>query len=163
MDNIIILIGSTLGILSCTIYVFINQRNLRRYRIFLLDSIQQAEKELIEDLNGLDMAKLPETPAGRELLLIIRDLSLRLPSKDTPQDILLEYPSSPNNPKTYALLVGVGDYFDPKIPDLPHASREVMMVRDALRNSVSSIHPENVRVLTDRNATRSHIIEGLWE
>ncbi len=63
-------------------------------------------------------------------------------------------------PKRVALLVGVGDYIDPNMRDLEGPPHDVAALRDVLVRRWG-VAPQDVKTLTDHDATRANIMSEL--
>ena len=62
----------------------------------------------------------------------------------------------------YALVVGISEYADPDIPDLKYAHRDALAWRDFfLSPRGGAFRPEQVRCLTNEQATRGNIINSI--
>ena len=59
-----------------------------------------------------------------------------------------------------ALLIGVGDYADPSMPDLDGPAHDLKAMRELLVKRWS-FKPDNIRVLQDNQATQAAIVEVL--
>ena len=71
---------------------------------------------------------------------------------------------APNSPvrERWALVVGVAEFQDQEIGDLQYTGEDAKSFADALRDpGVGHFKPENVRVLTNKDATRKAIKVGL--
>lgn len=67
--------------------------------------------------------------------------------------------------KRYAVIIGVGDYQDDKIPDLDFAGNDALLVYETLTNPrLCGYPPEQVKLLLDRDATYVNIKSaiGTW-
>jgi hypothetical protein len=75
-----VLIGFILAIIGCILGWSIANRHARYVRKNLLAQVQQAEKELLEDVDRIGQESLHKTESGRKLLhlLEIKDLSFLL-------------------------------------------------------------------------------------
>jgi hypothetical protein len=61
-----------------------------------------------------------------------------------------------------ALVVGITDYSDAAIRDLPYAKNDAVEVTRRLENQMSKFYAEvNVKALTEGNATRANILDAL--
>ena len=56
----------------------------------------------------------------------------------------------------YAILVGVSNYYDPHIKDLPHAGHSIQQLYHALESN-GEFKPTNMLVITEENGTEDHL------
>jgi len=59
---------------------------------------------------------------------------------------------APGGPERYAVVIGVADYVDPRIPDVPHAIADAKAIRDWL-TTVGGVSPEHLALLLDEGST----------
>jgi uncharacterized caspase-like protein len=65
-------------------------------------------------------------------------------------------------PKRFALLVGVGDYADERIPDLPACPRDVDALAEVLRDPNRGLFPsDHVVVLREQDVVRANVVAAL--
>ncbi len=68
-----------------------------------------------------------------------------------------------DGPKTYALVIGVAKYLDPKIPQLQFANRDAEIFADFLKSKAGgSVPKENIRLLVDETATSGAVINAIY-
>lgn len=74
---------------------------------------------------------------------------------------VLRFQSSPTTPRLFALAIGVSSYRDARV-DLRYAAKDARDFADALRQGVVTLYRDaEIRVLTDKDATRDSIQDGL--
>lgn len=67
-------------------------------------------------------------------------------------------------PKIWAVVVGVADYKDPKIPDLKYAEKDAQAYYQFLKSPAGgALQDENVVLLTGTKATRANIVRAVNE
>lgn len=68
------------------------------------------------------------------------------------------WPQQTVNPRVYAVVVGISNYKDPDVPKLQFANRDAAVFADFLQSKAGgSVPHENIRLLTDSNATISAV------
>jgi formylglycine-generating enzyme required for sulfatase activity len=77
-------------------------------------------------------------------------------------EAIQDLPDSIKTPDRYALLIGVGQYQDRRIPKLPACSNDAQRLQELLIDpSVGMFKPENVTLLIDDKATRIAVVAAL--
>jgi uncharacterized caspase-like protein/Flp pilus assembly protein TadD len=61
-------------------------------------------------------------------------------------------------PRRHAVLVGIGRYTTPDIPEVPGTSRDIQRIKETLLNHMGFLE-DDIAILEDGNATRDNIIE----
>jgi hypothetical protein len=86
----------------------------------------------------------------------------RLGNIGAPVDFAIRSPSKPRFTHGYAVLVGVGEYFNPAIPSLPATTYDARTLEEILRNPKRCGYLDNhVHRLTGPAATRGSILSSL--
>jgi uncharacterized caspase-like protein len=71
-------------------------------------------------------------------------------------------PPAMKPPRRFALVIGVADYEDRRIPDLPACEKDATELAKVLRDpAVGMFPPGNVTLLTDKAVTRSAVVAAL--
>jgi hypothetical protein len=74
--------------------------------------------------------------------------------------VFVAHVASGETPTKRALLIGIDDYKAPHIPDLAGAVNDVKLMRNILIGKFD-VPDENIRMLTNEQATRAGIIEAI--
>jgi len=90
------------------------------------------------------------------------DISSRVNKAIGLEEALVSLPEALRTPNRYALIVGVGEYTDSRIPKLSACPNDARQLYDVLTDpSVGMFPTENVTLLSDKNVTRNKVVDAL--
>ncbi|MBL9147193.1 MAG: caspase family protein [Phycisphaerae bacterium] len=99
--------------------------------------------------------------SGGQKALGVDDAPAAPPKAEAPP-ALDAVPRAMKPPRRFALVIGVADYEDRRIPDLPACEKDATELAKVLRDpAIGMFPPGNVTLLTDKAVTRSAVVAAL--